>query len=423
MVGFALGGTPIAVTLYAEFCTSHGRGRWLLLLQSFWTLGALRWGAHELLRPAATHTAGCVVLPSAAVLLLFLPPLSCTADPPTATAGSMLEAALAWAVLPTLGWRWLLALSAVPLLLLLALFPWLPESPYWLVAQRRYAEAEAVLQRVAAINGRTRPLRLRLAPGGGSGSAAAAASPAADQLLQPGGSGLAGDIASSGSMRARSPALTKVPADGTASPGPRVPLLPAAAGHPADLQHEQASPRSLPDDDAPLLRQRPASRQGLGSAARGVRRGLAVLFGRQLRHSTLLLLVIWTINALSYYGLVLLTTALQVAGGPRGGCTPKHSTAGGAGTVGEPGPPVPSNIPNPVASRFRLLLTRRRAWGAAPTWTAATIWCVCWGGVACCNGRQTAARQLLKRRALSTPRRPSWSQRWPRRPACCWPQR
>ena len=38
-VGFALGGTPIAVTIFAEFVPSSGRGAWLLLMQGFWTVG------------------------------------------------------------------------------------------------------------------------------------------------------------------------------------------------------------------------------------------------------------------------------------------------------------------------------------------------------------------------------------------------
>ena len=54
VVGFGLGGTPLAVTLFAEFCTSEGRGRWLLLLQSFWTLGAR---LHSLLAAAAAPPA------------------------------------------------------------------------------------------------------------------------------------------------------------------------------------------------------------------------------------------------------------------------------------------------------------------------------------------------------------------------------
>lgn len=53
VVGFALGGTPIAVTLLAEFCSSEGRGKWLLLMQSFWTLGGCcrrpRWQARGVL--------------------------------------------------------------------------------------------------------------------------------------------------------------------------------------------------------------------------------------------------------------------------------------------------------------------------------------------------------------------------------------
>lgn len=64
----------------------------------------------------------------------------------------MFEACLAWAVLPTLGWRWLLALSAAPLLLLLAAYPWLPESPHWLLVQGRHREAEAAVLRVAVVN-------------------------------------------------------------------------------------------------------------------------------------------------------------------------------------------------------------------------------------------------------------------------------
>lgn len=48
-----------------------------------------------------------------------------------------MEALLAWAVLPSLGWRWLLALSALPLLALLGLYPLVPESAHWLVAKGR----------------------------------------------------------------------------------------------------------------------------------------------------------------------------------------------------------------------------------------------------------------------------------------------
>lgn len=77
-------------------------------------------------------------------------------------------------VLGTLGWRWLLALSAAPLLLLLLAYPLLPESPQWLVARRHYEAAEAVLRSVAQVNSYPGQLRLRLQPAAGAAAAAAA---------------------------------------------------------------------------------------------------------------------------------------------------------------------------------------------------------------------------------------------------------
>ena len=56
-----------------------------------------------------------------------------------------------------LGWRWLLALSSLPLLALTVLFPVLPESPFFLAATGRPDAATAVLQRVARANGRALP--------------------------------------------------------------------------------------------------------------------------------------------------------------------------------------------------------------------------------------------------------------------------
>ena len=44
--------------------------------------------------------------------------------------GSMGEAALAWLVLPTLGWRWLLAISSIPMLMVLAFWPTLPGKSF-----------------------------------------------------------------------------------------------------------------------------------------------------------------------------------------------------------------------------------------------------------------------------------------------------
>mmetsp|Transcript_29632 Transcript_29632/g.55854 ORF Transcript_29632/g.55854 Transcript_29632/m.55854 type:complete len:587 (-) Transcript_29632:289-2049(-) len=105
VVGLGLGGVPVAFNLFLEFIPSDGRGHYLVLFESFWSLGAV------------------------------------------------LEAGLAWATMQPLGWRWLVGLSAVPLLMLMLFFPLLPESPHYLVVSGRLDEAEAVLQKMARFNG------------------------------------------------------------------------------------------------------------------------------------------------------------------------------------------------------------------------------------------------------------------------------
>ncbi|RHY27055.1 hypothetical protein DYB32_007080, partial [Aphanomyces invadans] len=55
-------------------------------------------------------------------------------------------------------------LCATPLVLVLLSFPWMPESPKWLVDQRRYDEAIHVLHATAHLNGTTLPSALRIKP-------------------------------------------------------------------------------------------------------------------------------------------------------------------------------------------------------------------------------------------------------------------
>ncbi|KAF4790558.1 synaptic vesicle 2-related protein-like protein [Turdus rufiventris] len=69
LVGFGIGGVPQSVTLYAEFLPMKSRAKCILLIEVFWALG------------------------------------------------TVFEVLLAVVVMPTLGWRWLLILSALPLLL------------------------------------------------------------------------------------------------------------------------------------------------------------------------------------------------------------------------------------------------------------------------------------------------------------------
>ena len=71
--------------------------------------------------------------------------------------GGMLEAALAWRVMIAFGWRWQVGLTALPAGLMLLVYPCLPESPRWLLAQGREDDAQAVLDRIARWN-RVTPL-------------------------------------------------------------------------------------------------------------------------------------------------------------------------------------------------------------------------------------------------------------------------
>lgn len=54
--------------------------------------------------------------------------------------------------MPTLGWRWLLALSALPSLLLLIFYRVAPESPRYLCMKGRTIEALGILENIARMN-------------------------------------------------------------------------------------------------------------------------------------------------------------------------------------------------------------------------------------------------------------------------------
>ena len=107
MVGFNIGCVPQSVTLYAEFLPTKQRGKCVVLLDCFWALGAC------------------------------------------------LEVILAMLVMPTLGWRWLLALSALPSLAFVLSCSWLPESPRFMAASGNSEQALSTLTRVAKENGKS----------------------------------------------------------------------------------------------------------------------------------------------------------------------------------------------------------------------------------------------------------------------------
>jgi MFS family permease len=105
LCGVGLGGVPVVFSLAMEFLPSDQRGRWGIGFLLFWSVGG------------------------------------------------MLEAALAWRIMLAYGWRWQVGLTSIPAGLMLLVYPILPESPRWLLAQGRREEAQAVLLRWARANG------------------------------------------------------------------------------------------------------------------------------------------------------------------------------------------------------------------------------------------------------------------------------
>lgn len=115
LTGFGVGGTlPVDYAIFAEYLPRGKRGRYLVYLEAFWAVGALA------------------------------------------------AALLAWLVVPRAGWRWLLALSALPGLIVFWIRRYVPESPRFLLVHGREEEARRVLDQVARENGTALPPGLRL---------------------------------------------------------------------------------------------------------------------------------------------------------------------------------------------------------------------------------------------------------------------
>ncbi|XP_043806599.1 organic cation/carnitine transporter 7 isoform X2 [Manihot esculenta] len=109
LVGVGLGGGPVLLAWFLEFIPAPKRGTWMVIFQAFWTIGTI------------------------------------------------LEAALAWIIMPKLGWRWLLALSALPSLLLLIFYTATPESPRYLCLKGRKNDALKILEKIGKLNGKGLP--------------------------------------------------------------------------------------------------------------------------------------------------------------------------------------------------------------------------------------------------------------------------
>ncbi|XP_055862961.1 synaptic vesicle 2-related protein-like isoform X2 [Biomphalaria glabrata] len=110
LVGFGIGGAPQSVTLYAEFLPSKSRATCVTLIEIFWAVGAC------------------------------------------------FEVLLALFVMPTLGWSYLLGISALPLLIFSCFCVWLPESARYDMTRGCYDKALHTLERIAKDNGKPMPL-------------------------------------------------------------------------------------------------------------------------------------------------------------------------------------------------------------------------------------------------------------------------
>ena len=101
--GLGIGGeVPVAAAYIGELARAHGRGRFVLF--------------YELVFPA----------------------------------GTLFAALLATWMVPTLGWRSIYLVGALPVVVLVLIRRQVPESPRWLTARGRYADAEVELGRIEA---------------------------------------------------------------------------------------------------------------------------------------------------------------------------------------------------------------------------------------------------------------------------------
>lgn len=109
-VGFGVGGVPQSVTLYSEFLPQKSRATCIMLIEVFWAIG------------------------------------------------TCFEVLLALIVMPTLGWRWLLGLSSIPLLIFSVFCKWLPESARYNVLSGKPEKAYITLKEIALQNNSPMPL-------------------------------------------------------------------------------------------------------------------------------------------------------------------------------------------------------------------------------------------------------------------------
>jgi len=227
-VGIGAGGTSQVTTYYAEFLPLKRRGACLVLIELWWAVG------------------------------------------------TMLGVLLALAVLKGggLNWHWYLLVSTIPLLLVLFLFPFVPESARFYLIKGKDAEALKVLQRIAWYNQSTVP----------SGRPVLQEDKDRIDAQQ--------DIVhySQGTIT-----IIRPPADFEADHD-----LPSEDNPSAENDRsKETSPLMEPDDNTPKA-----------TKWQAIIKKLSLFFTGGMWRTTILLLFLWLGAAWLYYGVVLLTTSL-----------------------------------------------------------------------------------------------------------------
>ena len=299
-VGFGLGGSHVAVTILSEWLPAAHRASFVILMQVSWAFGT-----------AAEGILAWIIMPNAP----------------------------AW-----LGWRILAFCSALPLIVIIVMLPLVPASPRFLLSKGKEALATKALLRAASCNGATLPRgSLRLAPaphatassrrggdgssGGGGGSGGVAESDAAATAASASGADSLGDAPAPRSDRAARDAAARAT---------RFERCGGASGKRACLAERNAALRSY------CVRRSPGARVAAFLGARVQRLTEAVdrrcflcnasqmaprpiklaawlwskltcgVCAPGLSGTTALLSLVWVACAFTYYGLVLLSTALPV---------------------------------------------------------------------------------------------------------------
>ena len=244
LVGVGIGGVPVSFTMFLELIPAGNRGMWSVVMQLWWTVGTVA------------------------------------------------QTLMAWGVLRQLGWRWLLVLSALPLLVLSVSFVVIPRSPRFLLSKGRLREAEESLQSFAKWNRTTLPGRLR-------GAATQQDHAAASELVAVPPSTADG---SSSPLVTDAVEVRMAASDRTASPSssPLTPRMTAKLPTSSPEHLDDGGSAQQQQQQQQQQRQRQERRPKCGGACARLKDVLTIML-TTYRRTTIIMWFLWVTAAFSYY--------------------------------------------------------------------------------------------------------------------------